>query len=81
MCMYCEKPKMEDEHFACDVCGEGMCDDCYDFNVEHDAHYNRPLDLCDDEKQFELITKACGGEPEYLCEKCLNKILKNDNKE
>lgn len=65
----------ETEHFACDICGEGMCDECYDLDVEHDLHYNRPLDLCDDEKQFELITKACGGEPEYLCEKCLGKIM------
>jgi len=81
MCMYCEKPKTEDEHFACDVCGEGMCDDCYDLDVEHDAHYNRPLDLCDDEREIELIIKACGGEPEYLCEKCLGKILANPFKD
>lgn len=77
MCMYCEKPKMQDEHFICEVCGQGMRDECYDLDVEHDFHYNRPLDLCDDEKQFKLITKACGGESEYLCEKCSNKILTN----
>lgn len=75
MCMYCEEPKMEDEHFICDVCGEGMCDECFDLVVEHDLHYNRPLESCEDEREIELITKACEGEPEYLCAKCLDKIL------
>ncbi|WP_418181305.1 hypothetical protein ACNSOL_12420 (plasmid) [Aliarcobacter lanthieri] len=76
MCLYCENKK-ENEHFICDLCGNGMCEDCYDSDVEHDLHYNQILDLCDDEKHFELITKACNGiEPAYLCESCLNKTLK-----
>lgn len=76
MCMYCEKPKAEDEHFACDICGEGMCDECYNLDVECNLHYNRILNICDNEEHFELIIKAYNGkEPEYLCEKCLDKIL------
>jgi len=76
--MYCEKPKTENEHFTCDICNEGMCDECYELDVEHDQHYNRPLEVCND-KEYELIVEACNGEPEYLCEKCLNKILKDCN--
>lgn len=76
MCMYCGKPKMKNEHFACDICGEGICNECYDLDVEHDLHYHRILEACNDEEQVKLITKACGGEPEYLCERCLDKILK-----
>lgn len=73
--MYCEKPKTEDEHFACDVCGEGMCDDCYDSDTPHDEHYFEPLENCDDEREVNLITRASGGkEPAYVCTNCLNAI-------
>ena len=78
MCMYCKKSNTEDEHFACEICDEGMCDECCDLFVEHDLHYNRPLECCDNKREIKLITKACGGEPEYLCEKCLGKILEKN---
>ena len=80
--MYCEKPKMEDEHFLCEVCGVGMCDECYDALVEHDGHFHLILENCDDEREIDLITKACGGsEPDYICEDCVNKILEDPFKD
>jgi len=77
MCMYCENSKTEEEHFVCDVCGEGMCEDCYELDTEHTLHYNRILEVCDNDIDYNLIVKSCNGEPEYLCEKCLNKIFEN----
>ncbi|OCR99067.1 hypothetical protein A9K75_08630 [Campylobacter fetus subsp. testudinum] len=72
--MYCENK--ENKYFICDVCGSGMCDSCYDSDAEYDCHYYQPLENCDDDREIELVTKACGGyEPEYICEDCLTRIL------
>jgi hypothetical protein len=75
--MYCEKSE-ENEHFACEVCGVGMCDDCYHQDIDHINHYHEILENCDDDREIELITKACGGtEPAYICENCVYEILNN----
>lgn len=79
MCMYCDNKK-ENTHFTCEVCGVGMCDECYDLLVEHDGHFHLILDNCDDEREIRLITEACGGEPDYICEDCVNRILTKDKK-
>lgn len=80
MCLYCENPNnQEQEHFECEVCHQGMCDSCYYSDVEHDLHFQEILENCDDDIHEELILKACNGiEPAYLCENCLNKILKEE---
>ena len=75
MCMYCGKPKTGEEHFECSICGEGMCDDCYGAEIEHDEHYFEPLENCDDEREVEAVLKATNGiEPAYLCTNCLIKL-------
>ena len=82
-CIYCEPHKAtlkEDLHFMCEICGNGMCDDCYEGMVEHINHYHLPLENCDDEREIELIAKACGGNdnPDYICEDCMNRILSKE---
>lgn len=74
-CIYCEDNKPSN-HFLCDVCGVGMCDDCYDEDKEHTGHYHEICESADD-KEYELIIKKVGYEPAYLCEKCLSKIIKS----
>jgi len=78
-CIYCEGSKQtKDLHFACEICGAGMCDDCYDRMVEHDAHYHEILENCDDEREIRLILEANNGnDPAYICESCVNIILKS----
>ena len=64
LCIYCNNCDNNNpsEHFQCDHCGVGMCDDCYDDLTEHDGHYHRPYedDNWDDERK-----------PEYLCDCCV----------
>jgi hypothetical protein len=78
-CIYCEPHKKcsnDKLHFVCEVCGNGMCDECYDSMAEHDGHYHLPLENCDSDREIELISKACGNDsPDYICETCMNKVL------
>lgn len=74
-CIYCEDKKPS-EHFICDVCGVGMCDDCYDSEVEHTGHYHEICEATND-KQYKMIVAKVGHEPAYLCEKCLEDIINN----
>ena len=75
-CIYCEDNNTA-EHFCCEICGDGMCEDCYNSEKEHSSHYQEITDSCEDENQAALILKSCGGnEPDYLCQKCLDNILK-----
>jgi len=81
MCLYCDSK--ENEHFICECCGAGMCDDCFDMLVEHDAHYQDILENCDSDEEIRIITEACKGEPAYICESCVQRLLggqKDDNK-
>ncbi|MCT7578750.1 hypothetical protein [Aliarcobacter butzleri] len=74
-CLYCADSNIG-EHFCCSICGDGMCDDCYNSEKEHSLHYQEIIDSCEDEDQAAFIIKSCGGnEPDYICQKCLDKIL------
>ena len=75
-CIYCSKNKKGD-HFCCDVCGVGMCDDCYNTDCEHDEIYH---EICESAtaETYALIVESVGHEPAYLCNACLNKILKDN---
>lgn len=77
-CIYCEENNSS-EHFCCEICGVGMCEDCYNAYIEHDKHYNVPCEVAENDLQANKIIKACGGnEPDYLCQKCLNQILDSE---
>jgi hypothetical protein len=75
-CLYCDSKEVEsDLHFVCECCGNGMCDDCYNEDKEHDSHYNKPMEDEEFCKHTEQVKIACGTEePEYLCEACVGKI-------
>jgi len=78
-CIYCEPHKKCNSgelHFVCEACGNGMCDDCYDCDTEHDQHYNNPLEILEESANIKAIQEACGSEePAYICEDCLQKAL------
>lgn len=72
LCIYCEEN--ESNHFLCDSCGAGMCDECYETD-EHTEHYNKPLEECED-IHVDAIKKVCNSEdPDYICEACMKKAL------
>ena len=53
-CIYCEDNNTA-EHFCCEICGDGMCEDCYNSEKEHSSHYQEITDSCEDENQAALI--------------------------
>jgi hypothetical protein len=67
-CAYCNHDDIKhSNHFQCDMCDKGMCDDCYDNLTEHDGHYHRPYesDEWSDERQPEYVCDECIGEYQY----------------
>lgn len=82
MCMYCEST--ESDHFICSICGNGMCDDCYDADTEHTEHTQHLIET-EPESLVEIfethgytISKSaveeayisiCGF-PDYVCYPC-----------
>jgi len=77
ICVYCDSLEQRKElHFVCDCCNNGMCDECYDSDMEHTNHYHLPLENCESELQKTLIKRVCNSEdPQYICEKCFDKAL------
>ena len=72
-CQYCKENKSN--HFLCDSCGVGMCDECYESDREHNQHYHMPLENCED-TQIDLVKKVCqSDDPQYICETCMQKAL------
>lgn len=66
MCKYCESKKSE--HFLCDSCGNGMCDDCYDSNIEHFNH------TCMDTPELEEELPESSSI--FLCVDCYSLFIK-----
>lgn len=74
-CIYCDDNNLGN-HYLCELCGAGMCNVCFSTLTELDIHYVKILENCDSEREVKLITEACKGEPEFLCEICVEIILK-----
>ncbi len=72
-CLYCDRDN-KPEHFICDVCGDGMCEECYNEEKEHELHYQMPECLTVTDDEYELLLKTFHSG--YACEKCLNETLK-----
>jgi len=72
-CLYCDRG-FPPEHFICEVCGDGMCEACYEEDKEHEFHIQDPADLDWEMEEYaeimDLIFK--GG---YGCGKCVDRVV------
>jgi len=71
MCLYCESN--DNEHFVCSGCGDGMCEECYDKDIEHDQHYHNAYEDADNLWQSWLLQERFGSG--YVCQKCVDNAL------
>ena len=76
-CIYCENNKKA-EHFICSGCGCGMCEDCYNQDLEHTEHLFDFHESIEDEKLYNNVVKITGVSYGYLCFKCLDEIGKGE---
>jgi hypothetical protein len=77
-CLYCKTDKLftiEELHFSCGVCWNGMCDDCYNEEKDHTCHYHMISEIWDDDL-LEKIKEELWDIPDYICEECVSKINK-----
>ena len=75
-CLYCDSGK-DPEHFLCDICEDGMCDDCYVQDKEHEMHVHMPLEIIESEVvEAYILSKCISEEPDYVCYPCLEKAHK-----
>jgi len=72
-CLYCNRG-LPPEHFICEVCGDGMCEACYNEGKEHDEHIQDPAELDWECIEFAEILEMVfkGG---YGCYCCVNKAV------
>ncbi len=75
-CLYCDSGD-EPTHFICESCGDGMCEECYDSQMEHDSHYQDPADSAPTSAAAEFLEDVFGNG--YGCDKCVNKAMKTFN--
>lgn len=73
-CLYCNSD--EPTHFICESCGDGMCEECYQAEIGHYAHYQDPAESAETEEALLALEDAFGNG--YGCEKCVNKVLKEN---
>lgn len=81
MCLYCEN-KEENEHFCCVKCDVGMCEDCYNSDVEHTEHLFDYHESVEDEDFYLFIKERVKIPYGYLCYDCLGKLreeFENEN--
>ena len=81
-CLYCDEEKNKSEHFTCNGCGTGMCEDCYSQDKEHDEHCFDFHESVEDEKLYNHIKECVGVDYGYMCYECINRFeqqLTNSN--
>jgi len=73
-CLFCDRG-LPATHFTCDVCGDGMCDLCYQEDRDHSEHivYN-PSEVCEDDRIRPIIAIKMPG---YGCYQCIEKIKRS----
>jgi len=72
ICIYCNKNKAE--HFICELCGDGMCEECYNKGIENDKHIQDPSELDFECVEIADIIYYIFGDG-FGCEKCINDVL------
>lgn len=74
-CLYCTDNKPS-EHFICQACGTGMCEDCYRYDYDHTEHCFDFHESIEDEKLYEHIKKETGSTYGYMCFACIEHFSK-----
>ena len=77
-CLYCKKDNLkEDEvHFACPVCGNGMCETCYEELQGTDEQVFDIDEISDDMEPgfYSFVLSKSGGCTRLICYECLEKL-------
>ena len=77
-CIYCNNLHSTMEHFVCEECGDYMCDDCYEADLEHEYHYHMPIENISQNMQTMIDNWLADDgkikKPDYLCDRCANKF-------
>jgi hypothetical protein len=71
-CLYCDSGN-EPTHFICEDCGDGMCEECYDAEIEHDNHYQDPSCSAETEEEFLVLSDVFDNG--YGCVNCVDKAM------
>ena len=75
-CMYCDaKVKEEDMHFACPICGNGMCQECYDRDIGTDKQYHDIDDSVDDDQLYYHLKEKANGMTNCICDDCVEEAI------
>jgi len=74
-CLFCNRG-LEAKHYICDVCGNGMCELCYQEDRDHSEYivYN-PSEVCEGINAILVSIKF----PGYGCYDCIEKIKEGVN--
>ena len=78
-CLYCDRG-LPPEHFICEVCGDGMCEECYNEEKEHECHYQDPSELnvvMHSSNAYKIFDKLFKGG--YGCQECVDDTIKKYN--
>jgi len=76
-CLYCGKKglKQDEVHFPCPICGNGMCDECYEQDKGTDEQVFDIDELDDMEDGFySFVLSKSGGCTRLICYECLEKL-------
>jgi len=80
-CLYCDKEEPQESlHFQCPICGNGMCDECYDKDIgtEEQCFDIDEMELPEDLYK-ELFNKS-KGRTQLICFNCVEKTQKEIKK-
>ncbi len=70
-CLFCDRG-LEPKHYICDLCGNGMCDLCYEEEMDHNYHIvQNPAEVCENLTISKILSIKLPG---YGCYSCINKI-------
>jgi hypothetical protein len=74
-CLYCGKETDEKKiHFACPICGNGMCDQCFDNGVGTDLQYFDIEEMGLDKKLYNQLMGLSHNNPLLICINCVSKL-------
>ena len=80
-CLYCNKTINEKEvEFACPICGNGMCQQCFENGVGTDLQYFDIEEMGLDEKLYKKLMKLSHNNPLLICIYCVDNVEKEINK-